>query len=47
MILELIVLILDRYLGEMLAKSKTSEERTEWSRKFIELYTTILELLPG
>ncbi|VDH94763.1 Hypothetical predicted protein [Mytilus galloprovincialis] len=36
----------DRYLGEMLAKSKTSEERTEWSRKFIELYTTILELLP-
>ncbi|CAC5382402.1 unnamed protein product [Mytilus coruscus] len=36
----------DRYLGQMLANSKTSQERTEWSRKFIELYTTILELLP-
>ncbi|XP_052076487.1 uncharacterized protein LOC127714471 [Mytilus californianus] len=36
----------DRYLGQMLANSKSSQERTEWSRKFIELYTTILELLP-
>ena len=31
----------------MLEKSKSYEEREEWTQKIIDLYTQILELLPG
>ena len=31
----------------MLEKSKSYEEREEWTQKIIDLYAKILELLPG
>jgi hypothetical protein len=41
------ILSTDRYLYQMLEKSKSYEEREEWTQKIIDLYTKILELLPG